>query len=163
MEIGGATFDYRVQYLKLAGEPPHHELDLPPDVYALGALAFDTEGRAFAPVMSAPAQLASGDYEVCLELTDSASIVGRVEGAQPDLGLELAALDESGQRIPLIQDRRGPNLPLAADGRFQLDCLPAGTVLLHVGTPFDLERGLFGAEQKLELEPGERATVTMQW
>jgi hypothetical protein len=163
MTIGATTFDYRLQSFKAIGGQPDEVLDLPVDVYALGALAWDAEGRAFAPVMSDPARFASGAYEVHFELVDTAAIVGRVAGAHPDLGLEVAVLDANGRRISLVQDRRGPNLPLAPDGHFRLDSLPAGIVLLRVGTPADLERGLFGAEQKLELAPGQTADVTLRW
>jgi hypothetical protein len=163
MEIEGSTFHYRVHDFGVQGDPARRNLDLPPDVYVLGALAFDAQGRTFAPVMSAPARLMDGDYEITFELAESASVVGRVEGAQPELGLEVAALDEAGGLIPLIQDRRGEFLPLAADGGFRLVCLPVGTVLLRVGTPFDLKRGVFGAEQRLQLAAGETAEVTLHW
>ncbi len=163
--FASTSFQWRYHRFDLAGDPARCDLDLPEGVYALAVIAWDAQGRPFAPLCAQPARFTSGDYEILFDLAPTASVAGRVEGASPALGLELIALDAKGSRLPVFDagGQTRERIALTAEGRFTATGLPAGTVVLRVATPADLERGLFGAEQKLELAAGETADVTLRW
>jgi hypothetical protein len=163
--MGGRQFHSRLKLLRLSEDPPRDGLSLRSDVYVFGIDAWDSEGRPFAPVLSEPARFDAGEYELTFVLQPTASIVGRVDSARAETGLEVIALDLDEHRLPLFQ---GSNeayaaLRLNSDGRFRLDRLPAGTVIVRAGSPTELERGFFGVEQRVEIDAGETETITLQW
>ena len=72
----------------------------------------------------------------------------------------------SKKKIPdheLFREAMADVRPLPGDGRFELQRLPAGTVILRIGTLFDLERGEAAVEQAVELAADETAEVELAW
>lgn len=163
--IDGASFNYRMEQFDALAASAQKMFDLPAGVYSFAAVAWDAEGRALAPVLAAPAEYSASSYQITFDLAPTASVEGSVANAHPDLGLELIALDVQGHRLPMfdVAGETRLRLPLSPDGHFSALGLPAGPVILRVATPADLERGLFGAEQKLDLTAGETANVSMRW
>jgi len=163
--IDGTSFNYRQEKFDALTGTAQKTLDLPAGVYSFAAMAWDAQGRALAPVLATTAEYLAGRYQITFDLAPTAAVEGSVANVHPDLGLELIALDARGQRLPMfdIAGETRLRLPLSPDGHFSALGLPAGLVVLRVATPADLERGLFGAEHKLQLTAGETATVSMRW
>ncbi len=142
-----------------------YRLRLPPSVYAFGLTAWDSHGQPYATILTQPASYSDEDYVLTFDLAPTGSVAGRVDGTDATQGVALMVTDASGARLPMFQGDSDANwlIPLAADGSFRVDRLPAGRLTVRVGTPFDLERGSWGLEQTVEVTAGATSTVSLRW
>jgi len=126
-----------------------------PGWYSVGARAWDSTGRAFATLLSAPQYLDEGEFEFVLHLAPSTSLSGiapLIDGAETFV----LVLDPSGQHVPF---GTAPFAPTDARGRFEYGVVPVGRLSVRIGTWQQLEQGSFRQLTEVDAHRGQQAVA----
>jgi RNA polymerase sigma-70 factor (ECF subfamily) len=145
-------------------EQPSKLRELDPGTYWIGAQARAEDGTQFAQMGTGLVRVEEGDYHVTLRMRACVALSGQVRGESLPKGLGVSICLADGRPLPLnvSREKMATFLGLSALGDFQLECVPAGSYELRLGTRAELRAGGALATQPLELEAGTPAVVTFE-